>query len=405
MEVTQLLPIDRSSRYDDLLRGVYMKLSAILTTSLALFAMFFGAGNVVFPLYVGLMAGEHIGMAMCGLMITAVALPILSLFAMVQFRGRQQRYFGRVGLWGGRGLLLLCLFLLGPFLVVPRTMTVAHAAISETLVPVSPFLFGIIYCIVILMLAVNAQTMLKFLSGVFTPLMLILLGALFIAGLLKPATPMPYAVDHSAFLFGLEEGYFTLDAIAALIFGQFVYVQLRQQQQKLTHQQYQTHVILATLFAGFLLGLVYFAMAFSAWQHGAASMTQPENKQALLILVTKQILPESWSGLSGVIIAVACLTTATALSKIFADYLHHYTRHKHWPLTEMHCLGITVLIALGMSLMGFSGLMSAFGPVIVAVYPVFILLAVHAYMRRWIPSQWVPGLAIAALALGIISLL
>lgn len=381
-----------------------MKLSAIVTTGLALFAMFFGAGNVVFPLYVGLMAGDHIGVAMLGLMITAVALPILSLFAMVQFRGRQDRYFGRVGPWGGKSLLLLCLFLLGPFLVVPRTMTVAHAAISETLVPVSLFLFGIIYCVVIMMLAVNAQTMLKFLSGVFTPLMLLLLGALFVAGLIKPAVPMPYAVNQSPFLFGLEEGYFTLDAIAALIFGQFVYVQLKQQQQKLTHQQYQTHVILATLLAGFLLSLVYFAMAYSAWQHGVPAMTEPHNKQALLILVTQQILPESWSGLSGVIIAVACLTTATALSKIFADYLHHYVRHKHWPLTEMHCLLLTVVIALGMSLMGFSGLMNLFGPVIVAVYPVFILLAIHTYVRAWVPSQWVPWLALLALGLGLFSM-
>lgn len=381
-----------------------MKLSAILATGLALFAMFFGAGNVVFPLYVGLMAGDHIGVAMLGLMITAVALPILSLFAMVQFRGRQERYFGRVGPWGGKGLLLLCLFLLGPFLVVPRTMTVAHAAISETLVPVSLLLFGVIYCIVILMLAVNAQTMLKFLSGVFTPLMLLLLGALFVAGLIKPAVPMPYAIDQSPFLFGLEEGYFTLDAIAALIFGQFVYVQLKQQQQKLTHQQYQTHVILATLLAGILLSLVYFAMAYSAWQHGVPAMTEPHNKQALLILVTQQILPESWSGLSGVIIAVACLTTATALSKIFADYLHHYVRHKGWPFTEMHCLLLTVAIALGMSLLGFSGLMNLFGPVIVAVYPVFILLAIHTYLRRWIPNQWVPWLALLALGLGLFSM-
>lgn len=380
-----------------------MGITGIMGTGLALFAMFFGAGNVVFPLYVGLMAGEHLGLAMLGLVVTAVILPIVSLFAMVQFRGRQRRYFGRVGSLGGRGLLLLSLFLLGPFLVVPRTMTVAHAAIAETLIPVSPLLFGVIYCIVILMLAFNTKTMLRWLSAVFTPLMLFLLGALFVAGLMKPGTPMPEAMTQPAFLFGLKEGYFTLDAIAALIFGQFVYVQLRTQQQKLTHAQYQRHVLLATLFAGALLTLVYFAMAYSAWQHGLPDMTQAQNKQALLIMVTQQILPESWSGLSGMIIAVACLTTATALSKIFADYLHHYVRHKHWALSEMHCLLITVAIALGMSLLGFSGLMNAFGPVIVAVYPVFILLAIHAYVRGFIKSQWIPVLSLLALAAGILT--
>lgn len=367
--------------------------------------MFFGAGNVVFPLYVGLIAGENLLLAMLGLLLTAVALPLLSLFAMVSYRGQQKRYFQRVGTWGGRGLLLVCLFLLGPFLVVPRTITVAHSAISETLLPVSAWLFGLVYCGLVLILAFNAKTMLRVISNVFTPLMLLLLTALFIAGLLTPEQPMPSTLTGSPFIFGLKEGYFTLDAVAALIFGQFVYVQLRRQQQKLPHAEYKRHVFLAALLASLLLSAVYLAMAVSIWLHSTPAMLEPNQKQALLILVTKQILPASWSGLAGLIIAMACLTTATALSKIFADYLHHYARHKHWPFSETVCLLVTLVIAMGMSLIGFDGLMNAFVPVIFAVYPVFILLALHTFLRRAIPSQYVPWMALVALGLGIASLL
>jgi LIVCS family branched-chain amino acid:cation transporter len=381
-----------------------MKSVSIITTGLGLFAMFFGAGNVVFPLYVGLVAGDQLWLAMGGLLLTAVALPLLSLFAMVQFRGQQDQYFQRVGTWGGRALLLVCLFLLGPFLVVPRTITVAHAAINETLFPLSPTLFGVLYCAIVLLLAFNARTMLQVISKVFTPLMLGLLAALFIAGLMHPAEPMPGSLTSPAFLFGLKEGYFTLDAVAALIFGQFVYVQLRQQQSKLPHAAYQRHVILAALLAGFLLSAVYLAMALSIWLHGTPAMLGPDQKQALLILVTQQILPASWSGLAGLIIAAACLTTATALSKIFADYLHHYARHKHWPLSETSCLLISLVIALGMSLIGFDGLMNVFIPVILSVYPVFILLAVHAFVRTLIPAKFLPALALVALGLGIATL-
>lgn len=381
-----------------------MKPPSIITTGLGLFAMFFGAGNVVFPLYVGLVSGEHLLLAMLGLLITAVALPLVSLFAMVDYRGDQHRYFERVGTWGGRGLLLVCLFLLGPFLVVPRTITVAHAAINETLFPVSAWIFGIGYCVVVLLLAFNARTMLQIISKVFTPLMLVLLAALFIAGLLKPADHVAGTLTGSAFLFGLNEGYFTLDAVAALIFGQFVYVQLRQQQQKLSHSEYKKHVFLAALLAGLLLSGVYLAMALSIWLHNNPAMLVPDQKQALLILVTKQILPASWSGLAGVIIASACLTTATALSKIFADYFHHYARHKHWPISESVCLVISLLIALAMSLIGFDGLMNAFIPIILIVYPVFILLAAHTFLRRWIPDRYVPWMALIALGLGIVTL-
>lgn len=366
--------------------------------------MFFGAGNVVFPLYVGLMAGEHIALAMLGLLLTAVALPLISLFAIVHFRGQQRRYFQRVGHWGGRSLLLLCLFLLGPFLVVPRTITVAHAGIFETLFPISPVVFGIFYTILMGFLAFNAQTMLKLISKVFTPLMLLLMAGLFVVGIMMPSDPMPTQMTGNALTFGLKEGYFTLDAIAALIFGQFVYVQLRQQQQKLDHASYQRHIFSATLLAGLLLSGVYLAMAYSAWQHGVFAMTQPDQKQALLILLTQQILPAQWTGLAGVIIAIACLTTATALSKIFADYLHHFTRRRHLPFTETHCLIVTLIIAFVMSLVGFDILMDAFAPVIVVVYPVFILLALHAFARQWINTKYMPMLAVLCLGLGFLSL-
>lgn len=381
-----------------------MKPTSIITTGLGLFAMFFGAGNVVFPLYVGLIAGDNLLLAMLGLLITAVALPILSLFAIVSFRGEQHAYFQRVGAWGGKGLLLVSLFLLGPFLVVPRTITVAHSAINETLLPMSDWLFGLIFCILVLLLAFNARTMLQLISKVFTPLMLVLMGALFVAGFFEPSNPVINTLEGSAFLFGLKEGYFTLDAVAALIFGQFVYVQLRQEEQKLTHTEYKKHVFLAALLAGLLLAGVYLAMAQAIWLHSTPAMLAPDQKQALLILVTKQILPASWSGLAGLIIAAACLTTATALSKIFADYLHHYVRRKHWPLTETHCLIFTLIIAFVMSLVGFDGLMKAFIPIILAVYPVFILLVLHSFVRKWVPNQYVPWLGIIALGLGIATL-
>lgn len=378
-----------------------MKSTSIVTTGLGLFAMFFGAGNVVFPLYVGLVAGHDLLPAMLGLLVTAVALPLLSLFAMVNFRGDQRQYFQRVGNWGGKGLLFVSLFLLGPFLVVPRTITVAHSAISETLLPLPAWLFGLVYCALVLLLAFNAKTMLQVISKVFTPLMLVLLGALFVAGLLEPKEPLTSTLTGSSFVFGLKEGYFTLDAIAALIFGQFVYVQLRQQQQKLTHAEYQKHVVLAALLAGLLLSAVYLAMAVSIWFHSTPEMLAPDQKQALLILVTKQILPASWSGLAGVIIAAACLTTATALSKIFADYLHHFARHRHWPFSETLCLIFSLAVAFIMSLIGFDGLMNAFIPVILVVYPIFILLAIHSFVRPWIPEKYVPWLALIALGLGL----
>lgn len=378
-----------------------MKSASSLTTGLGLFAMFFGAGNVVFPLFVGMKAGDDLGLAILGLLCTAVALPMLAVLAMVEYRGEQKAYFERAGKWGGVTLLMLCLFLLGPFLVVPRTIAVAHSAISQTIVPVSSELFGVGYCLFIILLSLNAKTMLTMMGKVFTPLMLILLGWIIITGIFTPAATPIETPALKGFFFGLKEGYFTLDAIAALVFGQFIYMQLRQQRHDLTHDDFKKHVIRAACIAGLLLSLVYIGLAYISHTQADAAMLKPDLKQALLILLSVKMLPEQFIAVAGVIIASACITTACALSKIFADYLHHFTRHYTQKITETHCLFITIMIAYAMSLIGFNALMDYFAPVIVACYPVFILLTLHTFVRNKVPSTVMPFAILACLALGI----
>lgn len=381
-----------------------MKSISPLATGFSLFAMFFGAGNVVFPLFVGLFAGDKLPLALLGLLLTAVALPFTALLAMVNFRGQHRRYFQRVGNMGGRVLLFLCLFLLGPFLVVPRTVNIAHAAVNETLFPINPYLFGALYCLAILLLAFNTKTMLKLISRVFTPMLLILLFGVIIMGLILPPEPAVTQAPANPFLFGLREGYFTLDAIAALVFGQFVYVQLRREQKHLDHVHFKQHVIKAVLIAGGLLALVYMGLSYIALHHATPAMLAEDQKQALLVLLTMNVLPGPFAGVSGLIIAVACITTATALSKIFADYLHHFTRKRHWPISDTHCLIFTAAVTFVMSLLGFSQLMSWFAPIIVAFYPVFILLTLHAFAVQWIRPKFVPMAALICLVLGVASL-
>ncbi len=376
-----------------------MKSASSFTTGLGLFAMFFGAGNVVFPLFVGMSAGNGLPLAILGLLLTAVALPMVAVLAMVEYRGDQKAYFERATVWGGRALLILCLFLLGPFLVVPRTVAVAHSAISETLFPMSRELFGLLYCLLIAVLSMNTKTMLRLISQFFTPLMLILLGWIIVTGIITPASSTLTHDQSQGFFFGLKEGYFTLDGIAALVFGQFIYMQLRQQSREMPHAHFKKHVIQASLFASALLSMVYIGLAYISHKQADASMLSLDVKQALLILLSAKMLPEQFIGIAGVIIAAACITTACALSKIFADYMHHFTRHYTQKITETHCLLITLLIAYGMSLFGFNALMAYFAPVIIACYPIFILLTLHTFFRNKINTRVLQcGMIVALLA-------
>src|SRR5579859_7269674 len=97
--------------------------SSLLTTGLALFSMFFGAGNLIFPLLIGNFAGSNVWFAIAGLGVTAVVVPFLGLAAMVFFQGDLHRFFGRVGKVPGMLLLFLLQLILGPFGVIPRLVT------------------------------------------------------------------------------------------------------------------------------------------------------------------------------------------------------------------------------------------------------------------------------------------
>jgi branched-subunit amino acid permease len=163
-------------------------------------------------------------------------------------------------------------------------------------------------------------------------------------------------------------------------------------------------VIQASCFAGLLLALVYIGLAYISYKQADASMLSLDLKQALLILLSAKVLPEKFIGIAGIIIASACITTACALSKIFADYLHHFVRRYTNKISATHCLLFTIAIAYGMSLLGFNELMAYFAPVIVVCYPVFILLTVHAFVKNKVSARWLWPAIVACLALGLWSI-
>jgi LIVCS family branched-chain amino acid:cation transporter len=106
------------------------KFKISLTIGLAMFAMFFGYGNLVFPIKIGMHVADKYALASMGLIITGVIVPILGLLSMVVYQGDRVKYFGLLGKWAPFTLTLLMLSLLGPFGVVPRCIIVAYGGIS-----------------------------------------------------------------------------------------------------------------------------------------------------------------------------------------------------------------------------------------------------------------------------------
>lgn len=126
--------------------------SQSLAIGLAMFSMFFGAGNIIFPLAVGQYAGDKNFFAMSGLILTAAIMPIVGVVAMILFDGNYRQFFGRLGKVPGFLLALIIISLLGPLGSTPRCIALSYTTLKSSFPELSSALFsaiacGIIFCL------------------------------------------------------------------------------------------------------------------------------------------------------------------------------------------------------------------------------------------------------------------
>ena len=121
----------------------------VFTAGLAIFSMLFGAGNLIYPLYVGMVSGDLNTWGMCGFLLTAALLPILGFIAMLLFNGDYNSFFNRLGPLVGQILIFLSMLIIGPLIAIPRITTLSHTMIApfipfallQTITPLSSFIF------------------------------------------------------------------------------------------------------------------------------------------------------------------------------------------------------------------------------------------------------------------------
>lgn len=195
------------------------------TTGIAIFSMFFGAGNVIFPILLGQQAGDQLVFSLSGLLITAIGGPLLGLFAAVLFEGDSKHFYCRIGEYPGYLLVLLLLFLIGPFAAMPRCITVSYAAMQLYFPDMSLLYFSILSGIIMLLCIVKRDFVLGLLGYILSPVLLISLFMIIFKGLFSQnATLLPSEMSSAeAFLNGLEVGYSTMDLLASIFFSAAVW--------------------------------------------------------------------------------------------------------------------------------------------------------------------------------------
>jgi len=360
-----------------------------LSIGLALFAMFFGSGNLVFPLMVGLESGGHFWLAAFGILLTGVAVPFLGSIGMLLYEGDTRGFFDCLGKWAAFWVPLVAVSLMGPFGVLARCITVAYGSI-HLLFPVLPlWLFSVLFCIGIFFATVKRSRLIPLLGKFLTPLLLLSLGAITLFAFVFGGTAAEASGDGTAaFVNGIFQGYQTMDLIAAFFFSTFVIGQIRKESDDKEDKGTSLRMFLqASMVGAGLLSLVYVLLVSLGNLYAPALATVP--KEEMLGVVASLALGPYAAPVVAVAVMLACFTTAVVLSTLFADFFQkEVVREK---VSSNMAMGVTLLIGFLVSTMGFYGIAKILGPILETLYPALILLTIQNIGKKlwgWRVARW-----------------
>lgn len=376
--------------------------SNTLSTGFAMFAMFFGAGNIVFPLIVGVTTRGYAHYAMIGLALSAILVPFLGLISMTVFDGNYRQFFSRIGTIPGLVLATLILALIGPFGALPRCITLSFAT-SQLFVPsLSMIWFSLIACLLTFLFAYKQSRLLDLLGYVLTPLLIISLALIIVLGVVN-ATGIPEAEasPQESFILGLVNGYQTMDLLGAFFFSSVVLVCLqRELDPERTHPYHQLVILAlkASVIGAGLLGVFYLGFCYVAAYN--ASYLEDVAPQAILGTLALHTLGPSAGIIACTAVAVACLTTAIALAAVFAQFLYQDVCRE--TINYPTGLVITLAIAFFVSTWEFNGIAAALAPFLQVCYPGLIVLSIVNLMYKLTGFRWVKTPVYATFALSVI---
>lgn len=367
-----------------------MNTRQILSLGIALFAMFFGAGNIIFPLELGRIMGDRVLFGAPGIFLSAVIMPLVGIIAGVLFEGDYEAFFARIGRIPGFLLAFICMVLVGPLGAIPRAITVSHGAVSWYFPVIKLWLFTIVSGVVIYFFTIHRNKVVDVIGRILGPLKIVLIVTIIGAGfIVSPSMPHTDIGLVEGFAAGLREGYMTLDLLAAIFFAKLIMVGVGGD----SSRSMITDLVKASMIGALLLGSVYVGFMLIAAFHGTVV---PAVEAKDLVFALSDYLLGRLGFISSATVAVACLVTAIALTAVFADYLSAVLFKN--VVSYKVGIALTVFVTSAFANLGFSGIMSAIAPVVVICYPAMIVLAVFniAYKLWGVESVKLPVYATLA---------
>lgn len=359
-----------------------------ITLSFVLFSLFFGAGNLIFPPFLGQNAGKNGILATIGFLLTAVILPVLGVIVVSKFNGldklakRVNKYFGLI-------YTLLIYLSIGPGLGIPRAASVPfEMAIKPYLNDQNnAFIYMIIYSFIFFLIALRLvlkpSKLINRIGHVLTPLLLVLLFIFFISylflGKINVALPKN-GYEINPFLKGFNEGYNTMDAIAALNFGLVLSTLLKNYGIE-KEKDLMKHTISSGVISGIILSFIYLMLSFIGI--ASSSLYKTSNGAETLRLIVYDLFGEFGAILLALIFTLACLTTCVGLINSISLYLSSLFKK----ISYKYFTIIITFISFLISNLTLDYILKISVPILNVIYPTSILLILLGLFDKFIKNN------------------
>ena len=358
-----------------------------------LFAIFFGSGNLIFPPKLGFESGEHFFPSILGFITTGVGLPLLGIIVSAFYEGGYKAALNRIHPWFSLIFLAAIYLSIGPFFAGPRTGATAYEMavvpfLSEDVGNLPLFIFTFIYFAITMWLSLNPSKMVDRVGAILTPALILTIIALVVrAFFLFDQPPVAVTSQEESWVFkGVIEGYFTMDALASLAFSVIVLSAIKAKGVSPSALIKQT--VFAGIIAAVALGFIYFSIGWI----GNHAQLNPETLTALaerkqdlgtyiLNNAAQQAFGEYGRMVLGVIVSLACLTTAVGLCTSVGEYFSEvFPKISYRTYVILFCV-----ISFAIANLGLKAVIEKSVPMLLILYPiamtVILVLGINALHR------------------------
>ncbi|NER17032.1 branched-chain amino acid transport system II carrier protein [Spongiivirga citrea] len=349
----------------------------IWVTAFALFSLFFGAGNLILPPFLGFNAGSGWAWVTIGFALSAVIIPIIAIIGHARLQGTMMDFANKIS---PLFALIYCIlvYLISIALPAPRTASVAYEIAIQPYFDFGSLWFSTIYFVLVLVFVLNRSKILDVVGKYLTPAIILILLAIIGIGVFADYPDMRPSIFDNTFTSGIIEGYQTFDAIGGVVVGGVIVISLGFKTESFSAKK--EIIAKAGIIAGLGLLLIYGGLILLGALNSDA--VDAENRTALVTLLSKNTLGNIGTVFLGVLVSLACFTTAVGIVTGTADFIKGLFGQSDFAYKVTAVIGSILGVAVGQFDVHY--IIDIAVPALMFIYPItIVLILLNVLNKKW----------------------